>query len=133
MKVRCLSRSYTAQQRLEWGVKEFFNPEFEITPGEEYVVLGITSYAKDSPHGAGMFFEIQTAYGQCRSAPSCLSDVVDSRCSKYWMIRMNQDGGFVLWPEEFFAEFFHDDLSEGLKAAVDAFRQVVVRLYSEFP
>jgi hypothetical protein len=47
---------------------------------------------------------------QCLGA---LFEIVDGSVSRYWQARLLPGGRFVLWPPSWFAEFYHDRLSEG--------------------
>jgi hypothetical protein len=39
---------------------------------------------------------------------------------------------FFLWPEEFYMDYFHDQLSDGVPEYVEAFKRAVARLENEF-
>ena len=43
-----------------------------------------------------------------------------------------EDGTVTFRPEEFYRQFFHDDLSEGDSATQQVFRAVVAKLEAEF-
>lgn len=132
MRVRCISTQLTNDQKHQLRL---IGPSsiYQIVPGQTYLVLGITFMFPIEPYGGGVHYEILNDNGQTRGIPSCLFEIQDPRCSKYWIAREHEGGSLHLWPEEFYAEFFHDDLSEGLFAAVTAFDLVVNRMKLEFP
>ncbi|MDL2354652.1 MAG: hypothetical protein QFF03_05295 [Pseudomonadota bacterium] len=80
----------------------------------------------------GVRYEILNDFGNCIGIPACLFEIEDARCSRYWLAKHKTNGALLLWPEEFFADYFHDDLSEGTAQSVSAFAQVVARMKSEF-
>lgn len=95
------------------------------------MVLGITFLLPAPPHGGGVRYEILNDHGKCRSIPALLFELVDRRVSKHWVARQDDDGALLLWPEAFYSDFFHDDLSEGLAQAVQVFTSVVELLRHE--
>jgi len=75
-------------------------------------------------------YDIVDDEGRLTSLPSHMIEIVDGHISSAWMFR-EISGGFVLWPEEFFVEYFHDDLSEGDAASVATFNRVRQRIATE--
>ena len=132
MRVRCVATSLTSQQKALLRITTAATPEYQIIPGNTYLVLGITFIHPTAPHGGGIRYEILNDFGNCLGIPACLFEIEDARCSRYWLSRQNSDNALVLWPEAFLADYFHDDLSEGIAGAVDAFRRVVNQLKGEF-
>lgn len=62
---------------------------------------------------------------QCLSA---LFEIVDGSVSRYWQSRVLPGGRFVLWPPSWFAEYYHDRLSEGdptISADFDEVRELI--------
>ena len=130
MKIECISNELTERQRQELGIVGAIRQA--ITPGKVYVVLGISIMPNRSKNGTGVFFEIENDWGQCRSISSCLFKITDDRCSKYWKARAGERGGFCIWPEHFYQEYFHDDLEEGRQEVKNIFREIVDQLSNEF-
>jgi len=58
---------------------------------------------------------------QCLGA---LFEIVDGSVSRYWHSRLLPGGRFVLWPLSWFAEFYHDRLSEGDPAICADFEEI---------
>lgn len=132
MKVRCIGNLLSDEQRILLGFGTRSLPSYQLAIGSEYLVLGISFVLPHEPHGGGVQFEILNDYGNCRAIPSCLLEIIDDRCSTYWVAKQFADGATVLWPQEFLTEFFHDDLSEGLPNAMSTFSRVVDKLRAEF-
>ena len=61
-----------------------------------------------------------------------LTTSTHAQTSRYWVAQARENGAFLLWPEEFFIEYFHDDLSEGIGETVVIFKAVVNRMSAEF-
>lgn len=66
------------------------------------------------------------------SVPLCIFEIVDNRPSQYWKIQKRSEYEISLWPEEFYQEYFHDDLSDGVPEVVEIYKRVVERLEKEF-
>jgi hypothetical protein len=131
MRARCIADKLSTEQKLILGVPEAQNPCYQITVGRVYTVLGI-SYQTQSKYCNGTMLEIQEdekAY--CISIPLCLFEVVDRRISKYW-IAVQRHFDMTLWPEEFYTDFFHDDLTEGIKETKAIYEMVVEKILNEF-
>lgn len=133
MKVRCLTTSLNDEQKQQLGIEYKTTSDHQIIPGNSYLVLGITFMLPVEFHGGGVHYQILNDFGNCRSIPACLFEVEDARCSRHWTAKQDLDGSLLLWPEEFFTQFFHDDLSEGEFEAVETFKKVVARMQFEFP
>ena len=130
MKAICRARQLNEQQRGDLEASRLMNPEFQITPGREYLVLGLQFVTRSDIYGTSVLFEIEDDAGRCVSTPSLLFEITNAAVSKWWLARQN-DGWFKLWPEEFYADYFHDDLSEGVAACVKNFQGVKRRLEIE--
>jgi hypothetical protein len=130
MLVRCVASQLTDDQKKLLLVKDPA-PEYQLRVGGEYLVLGLTFLLPALPHGGGARYEILNDHGKCRSIPAFLFELVDSRVSKHWVARQDDDGAVLLWPTEFYARFFHDDLSEGAPETVQTFSKVVELLQQE--
>jgi hypothetical protein len=129
MLVRCISTKLSDDQLRQ--IKMGKSPDYQFRIGGIYLVLGITFLLPDEPHGGGVLYEVLNDFDGIRSVPACLFELVDNRCSKYWVARSDDDGAFLLWPEEFFAEYFHDRLSEGVAEVREVFDQVVRKIRLE--
>lgn len=132
MKVRCIATSLTAPQKEQLRITHAVTADHQLIVGSSYLVLGITFMMPVEPHGGGVRYEILNDFGNCIGIPACLFEIEDARCSRYWLARHKPNGALLIWPEEFFADYFHDDLSEGERDAVDAYQHVVARMQSEF-
>ena len=95
-------------------------------------MLGMVSIIDSPQYGNTALFEIVNDDRQFVLFPAVLFEVTDSRCSSFWRSAVQQDGTVTFWPEEFYREFFHDDLSEGDPVARQVFQAVVAKLEAEF-
>ena len=131
MKVRCIADKLSAEQKLILGMPESQNPNYQITVGMIYTVLGI-SYQTQSNYCNGIMLEIQEDQKEsCISIPLSLFEVVDPRVSRYWIARQEKYD-MTLWPKEFYTAFFHDDLTDGIKEVMEIYRRVANNIESEF-
>jgi hypothetical protein len=103
--------------------------QYALTANATYLVLGI-SVVMENKSGAVLYQVLNDVDG-ISHAPASIFELEDGKCSAYWVARHDPDGSLLLWPEEFFVKYFHDDLSDGRKAAVDSFNAVVARLKKE--
>lgn len=131
MKIRCLSNFLNAEQRAKIGLPPGSSVEHAITPGTEYVVLGLAVEPEGAVNGSGLFVYVANDWGQCRSISICLFEIVDARCSRYWLARSHEDGTVLLWPEEFYVEYFLDDLIEDDANAREVFSKILLRMNAE--
>lgn len=131
MRVECIATSLTDEQKIQLKM-EASNTVYQIVPGNTYLVLAITFMLPAEPHGGGVHYQILNDFGDCRSVPAYLFRVADARASRYWVARQDSDGSLLLWPEEFYTRFFHDDLSEGENYAVNIFEQIVNKMQLEY-
>jgi hypothetical protein len=129
---RCIRTTLTAEQRLATNAPGHFHPQYQVMPGKEYVVLGVSFFIGSTVYGNGPLFQICDDAGRCVSMPTALFDLVDPRPSRFWVAKRIGEADFVLWPEEFYREYFHDDLSERDAKTVATFNEVVGRLDAEF-
>jgi len=65
------------------------------------------------------------------SIPIELFEIIDSKVSKYWLVSYT-DSTTRFWPNEFYQEFFHDDLFEGVTEIVTQFNDVKNKIEREF-
>ncbi|MFC4815679.1 hypothetical protein [Flavobacterium sp. GCM10023249] len=65
------------------------------------------------------------------SIPVELFEIIDSRVSKYWLVSY-ANSTTRLWPNEFYKEYFHDDLFEEVPEVLSQFSEVKNKLESEF-
>lgn len=65
------------------------------------------------------------------SIPIELFEIIDSRVSKYWSISYS-DSTTRFWPNEFYQEYFPDDLFEEVTEVISHFNEVKNKLEIEF-
>lgn len=130
MKVKCLATSLTVQQKSDLGLMNNQDPQYPYTVGQTYTVLAMSSKVGVN---AGTLLQLQKVpMDYIISVPLCLFDIVDDRPSSYWRIQKRSDYEISLWPEEFYQEYFHDDLSDGVPEVVEIYKKVLERLEKEF-
>jgi hypothetical protein len=124
MKVTCIQDRLINDQKLKLGIatENDFKYPFEI--GETYTVLGITCRMGQTI--------LEMPYFYIFPAPMCLFAITDERPSSYWKIKKIDENKISLWPEEFYQEYFHDDLSDGIPEVISIYKQVVRKLEEEF-
>jgi hypothetical protein len=132
MRVKCLAERLTGDQRIATQASNLFNPTYQITVGQSYIVLGINLFINSSVFGKCCLYMIQDDAGRCVPVPSVLVEIIDWRVSSFWRAKQLDQFDLTLWPEELYQEFFHDDLSEGNFATRQLFQAVVAKLESEF-
>jgi hypothetical protein len=103
--------------------------QYALTPGVSYLVLGISVIANDE--ACRVLYQVLNDSDGISHVPAGLLDLQDSKCSAFWIARYDADGSLLLWPKEFFVDYFHDDLSEGDGAVANVFRGVVDKLKEE--
>jgi hypothetical protein len=129
MVIKCISEKPNELQA-KYLPKMYRRADFHISSGTEYVVLGI-SFMLDDSVGRCSFVEITSDYGHLSSVPLFLFEIVDPRVSKYWTLRQFDPFTFALWPNDFYTEYFHDDLSNNLMDAVERFNKIKAKLEEE--
>ena len=130
MKVKCISTVLTADQIKALHVAGEHDYSSWFTVGKEYTVLGLT-YINNSDYWTTILFELCDDVKTSTSPPACLFEIIDPRLSIFWQARYSFPN-FTLWPIEFYRDFFHDDLSEGIPEIKRIFDSVVNRLTYEF-
>jgi hypothetical protein len=96
-----------------------------VESGQEYTVLGLSIR-----HGEP-WFELHVPIRVIASFPAFLFEIVDPTVSRYWQIRLGEDGTVRLWPLQFFQEFFVDDISNGKADVVEELATIEARIEAE--
>lgn len=130
MKIRCLKSHPTGDENVAFGYECANCVGFELTVDKEYVVLGI-SFLSASTLNKGATFLLKDDYGRCAFVPIFLLEISDSIPSKYWRVKKGIDGDILIWPEEFFSDYFFDDLSDGGSCAIKIFRNICAEMEAE--
>lgn len=104
---------------------------YGLTLGKTYVVLGLTFPKVPSLLGTDGAITYTENDWYILQAPLVLFDVVDPRMSSKWVLGRNQLGDMCIWPPSFFAEFYHDRLSDGDPDLVEDFRRIYAELVTE--
>jgi hypothetical protein len=133
MIVRCVSQYPNEDQLKYLGLKFFKDRAFGVILGREYIVFALTIVVEPDASGRGLFLDhlTETNYGNLVRTPACLFEIVDGTASRYWEVRVREDGTVTLWPPSFYREYYHDDLSEGLPDVVEDFRRIRALIEAE--
>lgn len=132
MRVRCVAKVATPEQVQRYGLQVTVEHQFDVTPGKEYLVLGLTALAADSFYGTGVTIEVLDDFGRWSIQPLFLFEVVDPRPSQYWVAKQVGEAELALWPKSFHKDFYHDHLTDGVPEVVADFRRVCALLEAEF-
>lgn len=130
MKLNCVSQKLQIIDLEILGEYPEKKNHFFITTGKEYVVFGLSFYS--NRYGKGCFVQILSDHNHLIDVPIKLFKITDNRSSRYWNIKINENGDMFLWPASFFEEFYHDDLSEGIDHIVKDFDLVKDKILTEF-
>ena len=126
MKVLCKSDHPSEKQLNDLNDTFYGNQVLPITPGKQYLVLGMQSTL------GNLWIELQGDTGNLISVPLCLFEIMDGRVSRHWIFKRWKDYDFTLWPESFYQEYYHDDLLEGVPNVVSDFRRLLNLLNAEY-
>jgi hypothetical protein len=96
--------------------------------GKEYSVLAMTVCARAWFHGASLVYQVVSDHGQINHCPFWMFEVVEDSIPSFWKVRHESNGDVLLWPPEFFMDFFHDRLSDGDPRYVDALKYLQARV-----
>lgn len=128
MKVECNCNQVNAEKVLDLSLGLQGGLTYnQITVGERYEVLSITAHSLSQYYGSQPSIEIIDDNGSLSSIPLFLFNIIDPSPSSHWKLSCERDGTLKLWPEEFYEPYFHDDLSNGYKNALDGLRSVIER------
>lgn len=131
MRVRCLARELTNEQREATSASALFRPRYQITEDREYLVLGMSFLVNSPIYGHCCLFTIQDDATRCIMVPSALFAITDSRASKHWIVKSAEGSNLTVWPEEFYAEFFHDRVTDYEPEALAALKAAVSRIEND--
>jgi hypothetical protein len=132
MKVRCIQTEINKDKKSLFGIDADFDPCFQITIGKECTVFGISIiHGKSGYSGLVMYEILDDVRSYCISMPHCLFEIIDGRASSYWEIRINNED-ITIWPEDFFCDYFFDDLSDGEPLARKKFNEILKKMQNEY-
>jgi hypothetical protein len=132
MKLQCMSRELSEEQRTFFKAPSRSNPKHRVTVGKEYLVIGI-SFVVDSPYyGDSALFEVVNDDRHLVLLPGALFEITDARCSSFWRAKIHSDGMVTLRPKELYREYFHDDLSDREPETQKVFQALLLTMEAEF-
>lgn len=131
MKVKCLFTSLKDANQNGKGGKLIPDDEYNyiLEIGKEYTVLSLKFLFND--YYNGVLIGLKDEGGVIREVPMWLLAITDPRPSSFWIGKADADS-FLLKPEEFYKEYFHDLLTDGDPEYVKLFNQVAEKLEAEF-
>ncbi len=132
MRVRCVATVATPEQVQRYGLQVTIEHRYDVTPGKEYLVLGLTALAADSAYGTGVTIEVLDDFGRWSIQPLFLFEVIDPRPSRHWVAKQVGEAELALWPESFHQDYYHDHLTDGVPEVVADFNRVCSLLEAEF-
>lgn len=115
MLLRCVASTPTHEQEMELGDALVAGETFHLTPGEEYVALGLEFWR------GVLWIDFAENDRTLTSAPLFLFELIDGQLSRQWEARRSENGALRLWPPLFFERAFHDRLSNGDPQLVEQF------------
>ncbi|MFC4232786.1 hypothetical protein ACFOW1_12870 [Parasediminibacterium paludis] len=124
----CKTSCISEEQKRNLGM--YSKGDFHITEGKQYLVFGLTFLKNGDEHILNI--EILSDYNHLISVPAIYFEFTDSRVSKYWEIKMFDDGSITLWPNSFYKEFYHEDLFEEVQENIEDFKHVKKCIEDEF-
>ncbi|MEO8218574.1 MAG: hypothetical protein ABI718_15975 [Acidobacteriota bacterium] len=104
---------------------------FHVTEMSVYAVIGVSFDVTSRLYGKTVLFEIADDYRRLATVPAVMFEIADGTPSKLWSGRLWEDGSFALWPSSLFSTYYHEDLSDGVKAVVDDFAKVLAAIEKE--
>jgi hypothetical protein len=115
MKIKCIHNEIDKKLAHKYNFpKPWITFSGRLSQGKEYVVLGLTFCPKLTTYGGHPSVEIKDDGNSLTAFPIILFEIIDSKPSAYWETRYDAEKGVLShYPELFYKEFFHDDLSEG--------------------
>jgi hypothetical protein len=106
--------------------KSVINSKMEdfLNIGDEYTVYAVT--VQNTMTYVQIYID-----NKLISIPLELFEIIDARVSKYWLVSYT-DSTTRFWPNEFYQEFFHDDLFEEMPEILSKFIYVKNKIEREF-
>jgi hypothetical protein len=130
--VKCRAAKPTSEEAAALAIDLGGLPSpYSLTVGKTYLVLGLTFPRVPSLLGTEGAITYTDNEAYVLQAPLVLFDVIDPRLSTKWVVGRNQMGDVCLWPPSFFAEFYHDKLSDGDPEIAKDFQRVYSELAEE--
>jgi hypothetical protein len=125
MLLRCVAIAPTHEQLKELGETWGLSETLHMTPGDEYVALGLEFWK------GVLWVDIAENDRTVVSAPLFLFEIIDGQLSRHWDARREQNGALRLWPQLFFERAFHDRLSNGDPQLVAQFEALRMEIEAE--
>jgi hypothetical protein len=133
MVVKCRSDKQIEAQAQDIDEQPCNAKTFNLVESREYVVLGLTIFTRPESDRSGAWVTVlmEPEIPTIIAAPLYMFEVLDPRASQHWEVKVSASGAVRLWPSSFFADYYHDDLSERAPAVVRDFWAVYGLLSEE--
>lgn len=130
MKVICERDSLSLEEKVLLGYNKELEIRYPLTVGMEYTVLGI-NFQSDILFNKGTVILLRDDIGGCAFVPLCLLGITEPGISKYWLVEKKGAHDLLMWPKEFYLDYFHDDLSDGVASVRQLFDTICQVLDAE--
>ncbi|MFC3813336.1 hypothetical protein [Lacihabitans lacunae] len=128
MKVKFKTKEITEALIIKFNNPFLAKQGFSLDIGEEYLVFGL--YIEKN---GAIVIDCLNKNNHLHNYPLDLFEVVDNRVSKYWKMKIRENGEITFLPNEYYEnEYFHDDLSEDTPEIVEQFHDMIKRFQEEF-
>ena len=107
----------------------YANQDYHFTVGKEYIVLGISF--KIINNTLISILEHLSDYGHITSSPLFMFNIINNNSSKFWKLKLWDDGSITQFPELFYQEYFHDEYSDRVLDAVNKFKSLYNEIQNE--
>lgn len=130
MRVRCIKTSLNEAEKLGHGDK-FRIQDYPVSVNCEYQVLGLTFLQDKTIWGTGVYYELNHDLCRIMRIPSECFEIIDDKVSRHWVSKEIEIGFYAVWPNEFFREYFHDDLFERRGEVLSEYKRVLELIASD--
>ena len=131
MKVRCIARELSEDQKVLYKLPGRFKPQHGVAVGKEYVVIAVSFVVNSPYYGDSPLFEVVNENLHLVSVPAALFEITDPRCSALWMAKAHEDGTVSLRPQELYRDYFYDKLSDREAETQEVFQALLDKLEAE--
>jgi hypothetical protein len=128
MKVQFLGKKITENIRTKYLENQILiDQDFHLKIGKQYTVFALIV----KKNGA-IIIDCLGEYGHIGHYPIDFFKIIDNNVSKYWLVKIKENGNLTLYPKEYYDnEYFHDDLSEDDPEMIRQFHDLINRIQEE--
>jgi hypothetical protein len=119
MKVRCIRPLPDKEQARRLGKRyRRGKQEFGVDANDEFFAYGLTLQDGE------LWVHLRSQFNYLWLVPLMLFEIIDHSIPPQWEVHQSEGGCTFFGPTEMLAKFFHDDLLEGVPAAVEQFQRI---------